>query len=308
MNRPLVSAIIPTYNRIDMIASAVDSVLAQTYPAVEVLVVDDGSTDGSVAFLSKRYGEKIKVLEVPHGGAPAAVNAGVRSARGEFVAFLDSDDFWLPKKIEKQIDHLESRPECDICYCNGSFDFGHKQIPMFSGPQPTGDILEAEMEFDLLIPSLVVARKSSLIEAGLYDPAVSICYDFNLWLRLLIGRKVAYVDEPLLVYRKHDTNISNNLPLLCREVEQTLETFFNRNPQLEETLRPAARRRMGRFHQQAAYQYLVEGNRTQARRHLAQARRQTPRVMKNHVYRLFAILPGGASLFNLLRRLRKGSG
>ena len=148
MSLPLVSAIIPTYNRRDMIASAVDSVLAQTYSSMEVIVVDDGSTDGSAAFLHEHYGDRIRVIEVLHGGAPSAVNSGVRAACGEFIAFLDSDDFWLPEKIETQMAYLEARPGYDICYCNGCFDFGDHRIPMFSGPQPSGDILEDEMEFD----------------------------------------------------------------------------------------------------------------------------------------------------------------
>lgn len=116
---PLISVIIPTYNRRVKVVRAVNSLLQQTYHPIEIIVVDDGSSDGTVSHLQKSFGKRIKLLALPHSGHPnRARNAGINAATGDYIAFLDSDDCYLPEKLEKQISFLQSNPQYDLVYCD----------------------------------------------------------------------------------------------------------------------------------------------------------------------------------------------
>ena len=116
MTAPLVSCVVPVFNGERHLAAAIDSILAQRHRPLEVVVVDDGSTDGSAA-VAEAYGEPVRVLRLPNAGPPAARNAGVAQARGELVAFLDADDLWEPDKLTVQLEHLAAHPELDATFC-----------------------------------------------------------------------------------------------------------------------------------------------------------------------------------------------
>ena len=116
---PRVSVIVPTYNRREWLCEAIDSILAQTYGDLEVIVIDDGSTDGTGGALRERYGDRIRYRWYGNAGVSAARNRGIELARGEFVAFLDSDDLWLEPKVEKQVHYLDEHPEVGAVFCQG---------------------------------------------------------------------------------------------------------------------------------------------------------------------------------------------
>ncbi|MBD3384424.1 glycosyltransferase [candidate division KSB1 bacterium] len=117
--QPLISVIIPTYNRRVKVVRAVNSLLQQTYHPIEIIVVDDGSSDGTVSHLQKSFGKRLKLLALPHSGHPnRARNAGINAATGDYIAFLDSDDCYLPEKLEKQIRFLQRHPRYDLVYCD----------------------------------------------------------------------------------------------------------------------------------------------------------------------------------------------
>ncbi|HBR15685.1 MAG TPA: hypothetical protein DD723_09160 [Candidatus Omnitrophica bacterium] len=183
---PKVSVIIPTYNRSDFIGRAIESVLKQTFQDYEIIIVDDGSTDETreiVLWLSK-VNDKIKYFYQPNKGVSAARNRGLEEAKGEFIAFLDSDDSWAPEKLALQVKILEEHPRVGIVYAI---------MPMVD---EKGESLGATQEHsgnnfkDLIVKgghyptSAVITRKASFQKAGLFDEAMPILEDIDMWLRI----------------------------------------------------------------------------------------------------------------------------
>jgi glycosyltransferase involved in cell wall biosynthesis len=211
-NTPLVSVVIPTYNRAGVIERTIDDVLQQTYSPVEIVVVDDGSTDDTQARLAK-YGKRIRVVSQENGGSSAARNRGIQEANGEIIAFQDSDDLWHPTKIERQVvllRKLGSNIPC--CICNAIFRFKE-------GPDSlTFDIsvLRTSHEQGLwLNPAEVLAtrflffnqaaaiRREALLQVGGYNPTLRYLEDWELALKLaLLGQPWAFIQEPLAYWHQ----------------------------------------------------------------------------------------------------------
>jgi glycosyltransferase involved in cell wall biosynthesis len=211
----LVSVVIPTFNRRDTVSAAVDSVLAQTYAACEVIVVDDGSTDGTSELLRERYiGEpRVQLVWQENAERCAARNRGVELARGEFVAFLDSDDLWLPEKLAKQMRLFTAHPRLDLVHTDfGSCDADGRSY--FSEPRPnTPGVLSGNIFFSLLTSDpigtlTVVARRSAFLERGGFgeDRRLIPFEDWELLTRLAYRSEVGYVPEQLALHRVHAGN------------------------------------------------------------------------------------------------------
>lgn len=184
----LVSIIIPLYNGERFVLEAVESALAQTYPSVEVIVVDDGSTDGGKALLAPYVKTKrIRYFEEPHRGLPAARNKGIRVAKGEYIAFLDADDIFLPEKIERQAAYLDAHPECEAVY-SALYHFWEDdpetlltlRYRYYSGR----DVFPQLLRRFFIAPSTVVIRKDVLERRGGFSEDIPIAEDFEFWLRL----------------------------------------------------------------------------------------------------------------------------
>lgn len=198
---PLVSVIIPTYNRKAMLRGAVDSVLKQTYRDWELIVVDDGSTDGTGDDLRARFDARVRLVAQPRRGVAAARNLGVHSARGAYIAFLDSDDFWLPRKLERQIDFMQetaaeiSQTE-EIWIRNGI-----RVNPKKKHRKPSGDVFRASLELCLVSPSAVLLTRDLFDRAGAFDESFPVCEDYDLWLRIARHHPIDLLSEPLVVKR-----------------------------------------------------------------------------------------------------------
>lgn len=207
---PLVSAVIPTYNRAGVITESVDSVLGQSYPNLEVIVVDDGSSDDTLSLLA-RYGEKIRVISQRNAGPAAARNRGIAVARGEFIAFLDSDDLWLPTKIEKQVRLLQEASEsvpcclCNIRMCWNDHERTSFDISCLNPTYPEGLWLNpAEVlatRFVLFNQGIIIRRKV-LEKIGAFDQSLWFLEDHELSLRLSLQGPWAFVAEPLVIWRE----------------------------------------------------------------------------------------------------------
>ncbi len=206
-----ISVVIPAYNASRFIAETIASVLAQTLPPLEVLVVDDGSTDHTAA-IAERFGAPVQVLKIANSKLSAARNYGVHYAAGEWIAFIDADDLWAPNKLERQMQELAAQPEADLCYT------GRVLLQPAGDRFETGRVVEtpsAEMLDRWLMkdtsfpPSSVVVRRAVLVAAGGFDPKIRFVEDWDMWMRLYLGgcRFVA-CPEPLLLYRVHDGNMS----------------------------------------------------------------------------------------------------
>jgi glycosyltransferase involved in cell wall biosynthesis len=207
----LVSVIIPTFNRAALLPSAIDSVLAQTHPAVEIVVVDDGSTDNTRAVLT-RFGDRIRVLTQSNAGASAARNAGIAASHGEIVSFVDSDDLWLPTKLEKQVSLLErAGPQTPCCLCNVSLVYSNGQggssfdLSLIKPSLPEGlwlNVLQVLVTRFILFNQAVAIRRSALVRLGGFDESCAYMEDYDLALRLALAGPWAFVAEPLAVWNE----------------------------------------------------------------------------------------------------------
>ncbi len=208
---PWVSVIIPTYNRCWILKEAIDSVLSQKFTNFEVIVVDDGSTDATNALLST-YGEQITTICQKNKGVSAARNVGISQARGSYIAFLDSDDMWLPEKLSCQHDFFQSHPEALICQTDEIWiRNGVRVNPKNRHKKPSGMIFESSLQLCLVSPSAVMIKKNLFDVVGLFNESFPACEDYDLWLRIGLNHPIYLIDRQLVVKRGgHDDQLSRN--------------------------------------------------------------------------------------------------
>ncbi len=208
-NRPLISAIIPVYNRPEQIKEAIRSVINQTYRPLELIVGDDGSTDQTLMEVNTlqdaavKAGVDLTILELTHTGMPGAVrNRCVQSARGEFIAFLDSDDLWLPAKLEKQYALHRDNPSLNISHTREEWNRSGKIISQSKLRHTRqGDMFADSLKKCIIGPSTVMIRRDYYLETGGFREDLEIAEDYEYWLRITAGETVAYLDEPMIVKR-----------------------------------------------------------------------------------------------------------
>jgi len=199
---PKVSVIIPTYDRLPMVKEAVDSVLAQDFEDFELIVVDDGSTDGTVEEI-KRYGGRVRLLEHSENrGVSAARNKGVLNARGKYIAFLDSDDLWVKGKLKIQVAFLDENPHYPLCYTDEIWiRRGRRVNPKIKHSKYSGWIFEKCLPLCTISPSSAVMRKTLFSKVGLFDEALPVCEDYDFWLRVSVRFPIFFINRKLIVKR-----------------------------------------------------------------------------------------------------------
>jgi glycosyltransferase involved in cell wall biosynthesis len=214
---PEVSVIIPTYNRGAMLLEAIDSVLAQSERSFELIVIDDGSTDGTAERIA-RLGETIRFERIDHRGPAAARNRGVAIARAPLVAFLDSDDLWSPAKLRRQLGFMRANPGCAICQTNEIWiRAGRRVNPGMRHHKLGGDIFIASLRTCLISMSATMMRTELFRSSGGFDELMTAAEDYDLWLRILIGHEAGLLDEPLVTRRGgHPDQTSATTPALDR--------------------------------------------------------------------------------------------
>jgi len=207
---PTVSVIIPTLNRGWVLREAIESVLAQEYANVELIVVNDGSTDDTKDILAGYEG--ITVLEQPNRGVSAARNSGVARSRGLLIAFLDSDDIWLPEKLSAQVDFFRKNPEALICQTQEIWLRNGRRVNSGKRHQKqSGMFFERSLELCLVSPSAVMMKKVFFEEMGRFDESLPACEDYDLWLRVNVHHPIYLIDRPLIVKRGgHQDQLSAN--------------------------------------------------------------------------------------------------
>jgi len=206
---PKVSIIIPTYNRIKFLKDSIESVLKQDYNNFELIVVNDGSTDGTDKFL-EQYKKNIKVIEQKNSGVSAARNRGIEYSNGKYIALLDSDDYWMPGKLSAQINFFKSNPDARICQTDEIWIRNEKRVnPKKKHKKPEGDIFFKSLELCLVSPSAVMFEKTLMDEIGMFDENMPACEDYDLWLRISYKYLVYLIDKPFIVKRGgHDDQLS----------------------------------------------------------------------------------------------------
>ena len=221
-----VSVIIPAYNAANFIEETVDSALAQTHRDVEVIVVNDGSTDATLDRLQK-YGSRIQVVNLSNGGVARARNEGVKRATGEWVAFLDSDDLWVPKKLELQLAHSDAplRYSDRINFGDrGDLPELHSQVM----PMREGDLfLVLMLEGNFIGTSSVLVRRDLFEQLNGFFTGLNGTEDWDLWLRIAERHNVGCYREPLTSYRCHPGGLSRNYVKMSRERRLVIERALN---------------------------------------------------------------------------------
>jgi glycosyltransferase involved in cell wall biosynthesis len=305
--RLTVSAVIPSYNHGRFIGAALASVLAQTRPPDEIVVVDDGSTDETAAVVAG-FEPRVRMVRRSHEGVGAAYNAGVREARGDVVAWLESDDLWQPEYIESTAGFLEEHPE--VAWV------GTARAIVDARGRPTGELTRKRdpetgfttascLERDLGFSSTPVIRRAAVLEVGPYATDTFLA-DNDMMLRFSRRHRMAYLDRPLYLHRRHGANTSGNLARNAREMIGILERFRESRaagaPELERPLRAC----LAKYQGMTAVLALEAGGEVdgpETLRLLGQAVRNDPTKLK-HLRRWFAARILGPRVYQAVRRLR----
>jgi glycosyltransferase involved in cell wall biosynthesis len=278
---PLVSVVIPTYNSAAFVVEAVGSVLAQTHPAVEIIVVDDGSTDATAECL-RPYAGRIRYLHQENRGVSAARNAGIAAAKGDLLAFLDADDMWVPHKLERQLTCLDRHPSAGVTHADARYyyaDSGRQCARPPLARRFDGDCYTDLFFGNRIVTSSVVVTRRCLEAVGNFDETIrsASVEDYDLWLRLARQFQFAYCDEPLVLYRIHAANATKRTHTLQRYELYVLEKALRADPALALRVgRRRARHRLEGVWGDLAYGSFACNDFREARRCFWQALRLRP--------------------------------
>jgi len=226
---PQVSVIITTYNRAAMVAEAVESVLAQEMTDFELIVVDDGSTDETAERLSL-FGSRFTYYHQENTGVSAARNRGLEYSSAPLVAFLDSDDLWLPSKLRLQHTYMVEHPEVYICQTEEIWWRNGRQVnPKKRHRKPSGDIFRRSLDLCLVSPSAVMMRRELLEKVGYFDEDLPAAEDYDLWLRVSVEHSVPLLPDPLVIKRGgHPDQLSATSGIDCCRIK-ALEKLLQSN-------------------------------------------------------------------------------
>lgn len=229
---PKVSVIIPFYNGKEFIAQAVNSVLRQTYTSYEIIVVDDGSTDDSKKAL-EQFDGKIRYFYQQNQGISNARNKAVKEAKGEYIALLDQDDIWYPRRLEKQVKVMDENSDISIVYSDCHYINEKNEIlsQAFEVQKARSGRIFKDLIIKNFIPiPTVLLRKRAVDEVGLFDKRYSFAEEYYLFLRIARIYHVSYIDEPLAGYRIHGKNLSKNTEKSLKEDIMLKEEIIKNYP------------------------------------------------------------------------------
>ena len=228
---PKVSAVITTHNRLELLKRAIDSVLGQTFESLELIVVDDASTDGTKDYLSSQPIRFIHIPKEESRGGNYARNLGVKAARGEYVAFLDDDDYWLPDKIEKQVELIE-RMDCELVHCGKRLEIVEgdnvRYVDCKLNPKHWGGMSKKILYNITTTTSLMMVKRQAIVDIGYYDENLRFWQEYDLTIRLAQRKPFYFVNEPLCVYRidrKDKGRLTNKFFEWCKAVDYVHEKY-----------------------------------------------------------------------------------
>jgi glycosyltransferase involved in cell wall biosynthesis len=301
---PLVSIIIPAYNVAPYISETLESVFAQTFDNYEVIVVNDGSPDTQELEREiKSYSGRIRYLTQENQGASVARNTGLHAARGEFIAFLDADDLWLPNYLEEQMKFIGERG-CDLVCADATF-FGDARTEgqtymdtLMRDAPPNGDVtfLELVDAKISLITSGIVARRAPVMNAGLFDQALRNAQDFDLWLRLVLGgARLSYQRKVLLKYRCRPDGLTGDVVNSHRRelrVFDKIEQSYDLSPSQREEVSAVIKNRRALLKFELGKLHAARGDFNQARESFEEANRLRPTWKTQTALFLNRLTPG----------------
>ncbi len=304
---PLVSIIIPTFNRSKIVRRAVDSVFAQTFQDFEILVIDDGSSDDTRSALAG-YPDRLRYVFQKNQGPAAARNHGMQLAKGEYIGFLDSDDVYFPNNLEAHLRQFEVNRGAGLVYAGSEIvDHEGKLIKEYRpDPGNRGDVLERLIYHNFIIPSTVLMTRQCMVSAGEMNTRLWFAEDWYYWLRVASRCPVDFVDQVLVRYQRTKGSLSHGKPIaeLAKRNMEMFELAFA-DPDLVDRLarlRPEAyRRAYANYSAMALEEYRLGLARVLALRAIA------ARPIKWESYSLLFKSLLGSSLLRRIRRRRRGS-
>ena len=225
---PTVSVIIPTYNRPDFTLDAIDSVLRQTFEDFELIVVNDGGEESNTLLKCMSDDDRLSYFYVDHGGVSFARNFGVSKSRGRLIAFLDSDDLWLPKKLEVQTFFFDKNSDVNICQTEEIWIRNGKRVnPAAKHKKYSGWIFKKCLPLCIVSPSAVMMKKGLFDSLGGFDESLPACEDYDLWLRLSLRHPIYTLSEPLIIKRGGHKNQLSSMWGLDRYRIKSLVNLLN---------------------------------------------------------------------------------
>jgi len=266
-----VSVIIPTYNRADLLPEAIDSVLAQTWKEMEIIVVDDGSTDRTKETV-RRYDDRVRYFYKENGGPSSARNMGIKKAKGTHVAFLDSDDVWEPEKLRIQMDFMREHPEIKFVCTDSSLIGSRKSRERKLRKDSMGHLFPILYLNSFVRTSTALMVKECFQEIGYFDERYRSVEDYDVWLRVAKRFPIAYLNQPLVRYRKHEDNVSRDKITLRHNALRVLEAHYDPRQISARTHRI----RMSNLHLYFGRAYLRLGDTRMAREAFGRSLRLTP--------------------------------
>ena len=225
-----ISVVIPSYNRKDFLKRSIDSAINQTKKPLEIIVVDDGSTDGTEAMIKSDY-DFVKFIKQKNKGVSAARNIGIKVSIGEWICFLDSDDEWKKDKLEKQINAMKSNPGYKFFHSNEIWIKNGMRINQKKKHKKYGgDIFDKCLDMCRISPSSVMIDKTVFDEVGNFNEYLVVCEDYELWLRICDKYRVFFIDEPLIIkYGGHQGQLSYSIESIENHRIKALEYLILEN-------------------------------------------------------------------------------
>ena len=222
-----ISVIIPTFNRLDLLKRAIDSVLNQSIKPYDIIVVDDGSIDDTSEMIQHKY-KSINLIQQKNSGVSAARNNGIKNAQGDWIALLDSDDEWGKNKLEEQVNNLTDNPKYEFCHTNEIWIRNGIRVNQKKRHKKYGGfIFDKCLDICRISPSSVLFNKNILNHVGWFDEKLPVCEDYDLWLRITAEYEILFIDKPLIVkYGGHNDQLSNSVEAIERFRIKALQSLL----------------------------------------------------------------------------------
>ncbi|MEW5806018.1 MAG: glycosyltransferase [Acidobacteriota bacterium] len=307
---PEVSVIIPAYNSERYIEEALESALAQTFPGIEIIVVDDGSTDGTASIL-KKYEGRIRYFFQENRGLAAARNSGIKLASGSYLAFLDADDLFLPEKIALQKNFLDAHPEAAMVFS----DFEYFGGSLLRHPIPDsfkrgeGDPFIDLFLFNCIAIPTILTRKESFDEIGLFDEELMAVEDYDFYLRLARKKRIGFIDRVLARVRLHPENMSRDAELMCEYELRVMDKAIQRNPELRKDHYSLIKEKTSIIFFESGYKLFLAHEMEKARGKFIMAMKNNPLRFKPFIYFFSSFMsPGAIRMTRKVKRLFAGRG
>lgn len=306
---PTVSVIIAVLNCADTIERAVESALAQTWTDYEIIVVDGGSTDGTLEKL-RPYGGRIRLMAQTGKGVSNARNEGIKASRGEYIAILDADDEWLPEKLKVQMAYLQDHPETDMVFSdvywydvNGEFKGRVYKAPGVDFS--TGRVFDRIFEDNFISTGTTLIKRGCFEEAGFFDETIFYAEDTELWLRMAYIFRIGYLAEPLIKYRLRPASRILEFEKHYQAKIRFLEEFVDVHSDYFKNRRRVKNLGLGKTYFNFAYRYFESRRPRPARRYFLKSLRYLPLRPRAWIYFLASNFP--PPLLEFIRKAKNKS-